>query len=225
MAEVYRDRRDAGDVLGTEVRRELGSADAVVFALPRGGVPVGLGVARALDAPLDVCVVRRIGQPGHPELAIGAIAPGGIEILNEPVVNDLGLTPIEIAAIADCEMAELQRGEAVYRRNHPPRDMRGRIAVLVDDGLATGIPMRAAIAAMRDLGPRRIVVATPIAAPEACDFLAKETGTVICPWRPEPFESVGKWYHDFRQTTDRQVCECLTLAAQDQEALHSPLSY
>jgi putative phosphoribosyl transferase len=212
-AQAYRNRCHAGQVLANAVREELGRRDAVVLALPRGGVPVGLEVARVMEAPLDVFVVRKLGVPGQPELAMGAIASGGYEVLNRALIADLGLTELEIAAVADQEATELVRREWAYRSDRPPVDVRGRTAILVDDGLATGFTMRAAIAAIRERNISSLVVAVPVGAIETCEDLAHEVDTLICPLQPEDFHAVGMWYEDFTPTTDDDVRECLAAAA------------
>lgn len=209
----YRDRIEAGEVLAEHVLKETAGTDAVVLALPRGGVPVGLEVARALDAPLEVFVVRKLGVPGQEELAMGAIAAGGFTLLNERLVASLGVTPGQIAEVTTREEEELRRREALYRGHRPTRSVHGRVAILVDDGLATGFTMRAAVAAVRELGPKRLIVAVPVGAPDTCEELAREVDRVICPLQPEPFQAVGLWYHDFAPTTDDEVRDCLAAAA------------
>ena len=201
----FRDRRDAGQRLAGELERYAGRPDVVVLALPRGGVPVAYEVARRLRAPLDVFVVRKLGVPGHEELAMGAIASGGVRVLNDEVVNALKLTEAEIADIETLERAELERRERLYRGDRPPLDVRGRTVILVDDGLATGASMRAAVAALRRLSPARIVIAVPVAEPSTCDSLTEEADDVVCAVTPVPFVAVGLWYHDFSQTTDEEV--------------------
>jgi len=208
----YRDRHDAGRVLAAQVREQMDAADAVVLALPRGGVPVGLEVARALDAPLDVFIVRKLGVPAQPELAMGAIASGGVRVLNDSVVANLDITEREIAAVADREAAELGRREQSYRDNRAPVEVRGRVVILVDDGLATGSTMRAAIAAVRQRRPGRLVVAVPVGAQDACAELAREVDALICPLQPAALMAIGQWYEDFSQTTDGEVRECLVTA-------------
>jgi len=208
----YRDRREAGQILATEVRDRIGAPDAVVLALPRGGVPVGLEVALALEAPLDVVVVRKLGVPVQPELAMGAIAPGGCEVLNDALIADLRISPLTVAAVADREIEELRRRETLYRANQPPVGMRGRVVVLVDDGLATGFTMRAAIGAARQGGAGKLVVAVPVGAPDTCAEIAATVDLLICPFQPEFFQAVGMWYHDFSPTMDAEVCECLVVA-------------
>jgi predicted phosphoribosyltransferase len=214
----YRNRREAGRVLADHVREQVDAAQTVVLALPRGGVPVGLEVARALGAGLDVFVVRKLGAPAQPELAMGAIASGGIRILNEMVVADLGITENEIAAVADREAVELARREKSFRGNRPPAEVRGRVVILVDDGLATGSTMRAAIAAVRRRHPGRLIVAVPVGAKETCVELAREVDALICPLQPDALFAIGMWYEDFAQTTDEEVRESLAIAAQEELA-------
>jgi putative phosphoribosyl transferase len=214
-AHGYRDRHEAGEVLACDVKEQLCGSHVVVVALPRGGVPIAYEVARELNAPLDICVVRKVGTPGHAEFALGAIAPGGVQIVNEELVRELGLTPLEIAALADRERAEIMRQEEAYRGSCRPVELRGATVVLVDDGLATGSTMRAAIAAVRAQHPQRVVVAVPVGAPEACAELAKEVDAVICPLQPEDFNAVGKWYEDFEPTSDEQVQAWLERATRE----------
>lgn len=205
----YRDRGEAGEVLAAAVRDYLGAADAVVLALPRGGVPIGLSVARALDAPLEVVVVRKLGVPGQPELAMGAIASGGFQVLDDSLIARLRLTAPEIAAVVESEQKELRRREAVYRAERPMIEVRDRTAILVDDGLATGSTMRAAIGATRRRGAGALAVAVPVGARDTCEDLATEVDTFICPLQPAEFFAVGQWYRDFTPTTDEEVQDCL----------------
>lgn len=215
---LFRDRTEAGRVLARELRAYAGRPDVLVLALPRGGVPVGYEVAHELGAPLDVFVVRKLGAPGQEELAIGAIASGGVRVLNREVVRLLGITEEEIEEIADREQRERERRERLYRGDRPPLDPRGRIVILVDDGLATGSTMRAAAAALRRLGPEKIVVAVPVAASSVCQQLSAEVDEVVCAATPEPFFAVGQWYSEFRQTTDEEVRELLERAASELHA-------
>lgn len=205
----YHDRHEAGKILAERIPEHIRHIDPIVLGLPRGGVPVGFEIAQTLHAPLDVFVVRKLGAPHQPELAIGAIASGGYEILNKPLVRHLGITEIEIAKIADREMNELHRREQLYREDRPPVDARGRTVLLTDDGLATGFTMRAAITALRDQGAAHLIVAVPVGAPDTCEELSMLVDTVICPLQPEPFHAVGLWYEKFQQTTDAEVRECL----------------
>jgi len=186
--------------------------DLIVLALPRGGVPVAYEVARALGAPLDVFVVRKLGVPGHEEYAMGAIATGGVRVLNEELVRTLGMPERVLDAVAAREQQELARRERLYRGQRQPPEVRGRTVILVDDGLATGATMQAAVKALRRLQPARIVVAVPTASPDTCEQLRTEADEVICATTPEPFHAVGLWYQDFSQTTDDEVRELLARA-------------
>lgn len=203
----FRNREEAGELLGAEVKRRLGDAagDARVLALPRGGVPIGAAVARALGAPLDVFVVRKLGVPWQEELAMGAIASGGVRVMNDEVLRLAAISAAAIEEVAAREGRELERRERAYRGERPPLDVAGKTAIVVDDGLATGSTMRAAVAALRKMDPRRIVVAVPVGAPSTCAQLAREADEMICLRTPEPFEAVGLWYEDFTQTTDAEV--------------------
>jgi predicted phosphoribosyltransferase len=202
---LFRDRRDAGKQLAQELSAYTGRSDVLVLALPRGGVPVAYEVARALNAPLDIFIVRKLGLPGHEELAIGAIASGGVRVLNEDIVHALNTPQAVIDAIARRELQELERRERAYRGDRPPPEVRGRTVILIDDGLATGASMRAAVAALRAQHPARIVVAVPTAAPETCEAFESEVDEIVCAMTPEPFYGVGRWYEDFSQTTDEEV--------------------
>src|SRR3954452_1637171 len=209
----FRDREEAGELLGRELARRLTHRDdLLVLALPRGGVPVGYGVARALDAPLDVFIVRKLGVPGHEELAMGAIASGGVRVLNRDVLEYMPVSQKMIDTVAAREQQELERRETEYRGARPQIDVKDRIVVVVDDGLATGSTMRAAVAALRRMEPRRIVVAVPVAAESTCrEFRAEGIADeVVCLRPPEPFQAVGLWYSDFTQTSDAEVHELLT---------------
>jgi putative phosphoribosyl transferase len=203
----FRDRIEAGVLLGQEIARRVRKEDdPVVLALPRGGVPVGYEVARELDAPLDVFIVRKLGLPGHEELAMGAIASGGVRVLNQEVLDYYpGLSQRDIDAVAVREQRELERREAAYRGNRPPLNVAGRTVIIVDDGLATGSTMRAAVRALRRMNPRKIIVAVPVAARSTCDQFRAEVDDIVCLRTPEPFQAVGLWYEDFSQTTDEEV--------------------
>ena len=218
MERVYRDRREAGQALADNLRHYAGRTDIVVLALPRGGVPVAYEVARALRAPLDIFVVRKLGVPGHEELAMGAVASGGARVLNEDVVRGLGIPEHAIDAVATWERRELARRERLYRDGRAAPDVRGKTVILVDDGLATGASMQAAIAALREHQPATIVVAVPTASRETCEALLEHVDDVICATTPEPFHAVGFWYEDFSQTTDEEVRELLARAAQADRA-------
>jgi predicted phosphoribosyltransferase len=208
----FRDRAEAGRLLAERLGTYAGRPDVVVLALPRGGVPVAFEVARGLDAPLDVFVVRKLGVPGHEELAMGAVATGGARVLNDEVVQRLGISRETIEAVAERERAEIDRRERLYRGDRPPVDVRGRTSIVVDDGLATGATMRAAVAAVRQREPERVVVAVPTGSPDACRDLAREADDVLCLVAPDPFLAVGFWYSDFAQTSDDEVRDVLERA-------------
>src|SRR4051794_24198854 len=201
----FRDRFDAGRVLADKLGEYAGRRDVVVLALPRGGVPVAYEVARALRAPLDVFLVRKLGVPGHEELAMGAIASGGGRIPNQDVGKPPRVSPQGIDEVAPREWDELRRRERDYHDDRPAPDVRGRTVILIDDGLATGSTMRSAVVALRRQGPGRLVVAVPIAAPSTCEEFQDEVDEVVCARTPEPFGAVGVWYEDFSQTTDDEV--------------------
>jgi putative phosphoribosyl transferase len=202
----FRDRIEAGQLLGRELAARLGVVDdAIVLALPRGGVPVGSEVAKALGAPLDVFIVRKLGVPGHEELAMGAIASGGVRVLNRDVIDYGRITPQQIDAVAAREERELSRREAEFRGNRAPLDVRERTVIIVDDGLATGSTMRAAVQALRAMEPKRVVVAVPVGAEQTCEEFREIVDEMVCLRTPEPFEAVGLWYDDFTQTTDAEV--------------------
>lgn len=211
---AYRDRTEAGLVLTERLSAYANNPDTIVLALPRGGVPVGYEVARALHAPLDVFLVRKLGVPGHEELAMGAVATGGLRVLNDQVVHGLRIPSSVIDAVAAEEVEEVRRRERLYRGDRPPPDVRGKTVILVDDGLATGSTMLAAVKTLRQQQPARIVVAVPIAAPDTCELLRAEADEVVCAATPEPFYAVGLWYQDFSQTTDEEVRELLAQAGQ-----------
>jgi predicted phosphoribosyltransferase len=213
------DRRDAGRTLVTYLSRYAGRDDVIVLALPRGGVPVAYEVAQALGAPLDLFLVRKLGTPGHRELAMGAIASGGIRVLNEDVVRWYSIPESVIEAVVREEQQELERRERAYREDRPAPDLRNRIVILTDDGLATGSTMRAAAQAVRERQPLRVVVAVPVGARETCAELAAYADEVICARMPEPFASVGQWYLDFNQTDDEEVRALL------QKSLTTPQPY
>lgn len=209
----YQNRGEAGRILAAHLRETLSSHDIVVLALARGGIPVGFEVARELKSPLDVIVVRKLGAPAHPEYAMGAIAQGGCEVLNQQAIDRFGVSNLHVAAIADRELNELHRREAMYDTGQASPGLRGRIVVLVDDGLATGLTMRAAIRTVRDRGATQLIVAVPVGAVDACDAVEREVDRLICPLRPDPFYAVGVWYRDFAPTTDEEVIERLAMAA------------
>jgi predicted phosphoribosyltransferase len=207
MTDVTRfaDRHAAGAALAGRLERYRGRSDVVVLGLPRGGVPVAFEVARALGAPLDVFLVRKLGVPGHEELAMGAIASGGVRVLNDDVVLATALGPDQIEQVAVRELETLRRRELAYRGERPPLELGGRVPIVVDDGLATGATMRAAVAALRDRGVAAIVVAVPAAPIETCEALGREVEEIVCLITPEPFMAVGLWYRDFSPVSDDQV--------------------
>jgi putative phosphoribosyl transferase len=207
---AFEDRREAGRALGAALRQYAGRDDVVVLALPRGGVPVAYEVARALEAPLDLFLVRKLGTPGHRELAMGAIASGGVRVLNDDVVRWYGIPQDAIDAVAREEELEPRRRELTYREGREPAPIDGRAVILVDDGLATGSTMRAAVKAVRQRQPSRVVVAVPVGARETCDELSAIADEVVCVRTPEPFSAVGQWYLDFVQTTDEEVRRLLS---------------
>ncbi|HLN00180.1 MAG TPA: phosphoribosyltransferase [Bryobacteraceae bacterium] len=207
----FRDRVQAGQFLSRKLKAYADRTDVIVLALPRGGVPVALEVARLLHAPLDVFLVRKLGTPGQEELAMGAIASGGIRVLNDEVVQSLHVPERVIDSVTARELRELARRERLYREGRPPLDVTDRTVILVDDGLATGSTMRAAVAALRPAKPKRIVVAVPLAAAPTCRDLRGEVDELVCLQTPEPFYSVGFWYEDFSQTSDDDIREMLEL--------------
>ena len=217
----FRDRREAGRFLAAKLAAYANRPDVLVLALPRGGVPVAYEVARALNASLDVFLVRKLGVPGHEELAMGAVATGGVRVRNDEIISDLRIPDYLIDAVAAQEQRELERRERLYRGDRPPPDVRGRTVILVDDGLATGATMYAAIQALRQQQPARIVVAVPTASPETCEALRAEVDEVICAITPEPFYAVSLWYEDFSQTTDETVRDLLARSEHTSHAAQS----
>jgi putative phosphoribosyl transferase len=209
MANLFRNRREAGRQLASKLSKYKDELNLIVLGLPRGGVPVAYEVARALNAPMDVFLVRKLGVPQQPELAIGAIASGGARVMNDDILRLLHLPNYIIEQITARERHELERREQIYRHGLPPLDVRGRTVILVDDGLATGASMRAAVLALRELKPARIVVAVPTASTETCDAFRDEVDEIICAQTPDPFIAVGAWYDDFSPTTDEEVTELL----------------
>jgi len=217
MVKPFANRREAGKKLAEKLMGKLmmdpNRPDVLVLALPRGGVPIAYEVARALHAPLDVFLVRKLGVPGYEELAMGAIATGGVRVLNEEVTSQLDLPDSVIDEITHREQQELERRERLYRGDSPAPNVQGRTVILVDDGLATGSTMRAAATALRRMKPLKIIVAVPVAAPEICEEFRSEVDEVVCAVTPEPFMAVGAWYSDFSQTSDEEVRELLRQTA------------
>lgn len=205
MSRRFEDRADAGRALAGMLSAYAGLPDTIVLGLPRGGVPVAFEVAKALELPLDIFLVRKLGVPGHEELAMGAIATGGVRVLNDDVVSPLGIDAATLDRVAAREQQELERREAAYRDGRPRPDVTGRTVILVDDGLATGSTMLVAIRALRLQQPARIVVAVPASAPSVCAEIGREVDEIICAITPEPFHAVGLWYDDFSETTDDDV--------------------
>ena len=208
----FRDRREAGQQLAARLAPFARRDDIVVLALPRGGVPVAFEVARALQAPLDLFLVRKLGAPGHPELAIGALASGGVRVLNHDVLAELQIPRAAIEQVAARELLELERREKAYHVDGPTLDLRGKTVIVVDDGLATGSTMEAAVSALRAHQPAKVVVAVPVGAADSCCRLRAFADETICPQTPEPFNAVGQWYQMFEQTTDAEVVTLLRLA-------------
>jgi predicted phosphoribosyltransferase len=213
MERAFANRTEAGRLLAEKLEKYADGGDVIVLGLPRGGVPVAYEVARRLHAPLDVFIVRKLGVPGFEELAAGAIASGGVRVLNEDVMRAIPHGDAAIEAVTARETAELERREQTYREGRPPPELRNRIAILVDDGLATGATMRAAVKALRQRGVAKIVVAVPVGPPDTCRELEEEADEVICLSTPEYFQAVGQYYEDFSQTSDDDVRELLARAA------------
>jgi putative phosphoribosyl transferase len=213
METTFPNRAEAGRRLAEKLESYAGREDVIVLGLPRGGVPVAYEVAQRLGAPLDVFIVRKLGVPGFEELALGAIASGGVRVLNEDVVRVLPSANELVESVTARELAELQRREETYRDGRPAPELRGRITILVDDGLATGATMRAAVKALRQLGVAKIIVAVPVGAADTCRELEQEVDETVCVMAPEWFQAVGQFYEDFSQTSDDEVRELLTRAA------------
>ena len=214
----FRNRQHAGEILATNLVAYAGRDDVLVLGLPRGGVPVAFEVARALHVPLDVFTVRKLGVPGHEELAFGAVATGGVRILDSDLIDALGLPAHLIDQITVRERHELERRERAYRGDRPIPAMTGKTVIVVDDGLATGASMRAAVQALRALGPARIVVAVPTGAGQTCDALRRHVDALVCVTMPDPFYAVSTQYEDFQPTSDEEVCHLLATAIGDQAA-------
>ena len=205
----FRDRREAGKALAAALGSYAGRSDVLVLALPRGGVPVAVEVADALGVPLDLFLVRKLGTPRHHELAMGAIASGGVRVINDDIVRWYGISPAEIDEVAGEEQRELERRESAYREGRAALPIAGRTVILIDDCLATGSSMRASVQAVRRHNPARIVVAVPVGARDTCDELSAHADELVCARSPEPFVAVGQWYGDFNQTTDQEVRDLL----------------
>lgn len=221
----FKDRRDAGRRLAAKLAKYEREPDVIVLALPRGGVPVAYEVAEALAAPLDVFLVRKLGVPGHEELAMGAIASGGIRVRNDDVIRALHLDEETLDAVASRERGRLHEHELSYRGERPRPSVHGRTVILVDDGLATGASMHAAVQALNEDHPRRLVVAVPVAPPETCEAIRTEVDEIVCAVTPPAFYGIGRWYDEFLQTTDEEVRELLgraTRSAQRQSELRAP---
>lgn len=219
FSKIFRNRSDAGKFLATKLTDYANRTDVVVLALPRGGVPVAYEVAQKLKAPLDVFVVRKLGVPGFSELAMGAIASGGVRVLNEDVISYLDIQEPVIDQVAAMELRELQRRERLYRGAHPALNVRGQTVIIVDDGLATGSTMRAAVKALRQMQAKKIVVAVPVGARETCDSFNEDVDTLaVCAITPTIFHAVGIWYQDFSQTTDEEVRDLLARSVQTKAA-------
>lgn len=216
----FQDRCEAGQFLATKLAHLAGDPSLLVLALPRGGVPVGYEVAKALKAPLDIFLVRKIGAPGYEELSVGAIASGGVKILHDEVIQRLGLPVKVIEAAAQEKEQELQRREKIYRGNREPVAIGGRTVILVDDGLATGASMRAAVHALRTKQPKSIIAAVPIGSADTCNQISGEADEVVCGMTPDPFYAVGAWYSDFMQITDEEINQLLNHAAHERRIQH-----
>jgi putative phosphoribosyl transferase len=221
---LFTNRRHAGRVLALELGKYAGRTDVTLLALPRGGVPVAYEVARALGAPLDVFVVRKLGVPGHEELAMGALASGGVCVLNDEVIRSHGITKEDILEATRAEGQELGRRDRAYRGDRPPAEISGKTVIVIDDGLATGSTMRAATQAVRQRAPARVVAAVPVAAPETCSEMREEADEMICAITPEPFYAVGFWYDDFSPTSDEEVRNLLEKARRAQEQRQQDVS-
>ncbi|ASC69612.1 Putative phosphoribosyl transferase [Halomicronema hongdechloris C2206] len=223
MARRFCDRTDAGQRLAARLQEYSERSDTIVLGLPRGGVPVAFEVAQSLHLPLDICLVRKLGAPGQPELAMGAIASNGVRVINQQVVERLGIFPEAIDQVAAKEQVELERRNLTYRQGRPPLQLTNQTVILIDDGVATGSTLRAAIAVIKAQHPTAIIVAVPVAPPATVASLKQEVDEVICPLMPEALNSISLWYENFDQTRDRTVCELLAQAASVSTKTHHPL--
>jgi len=210
---IFGNRQEAGRRLASRLKKYANREDVIVLGVPRGGVPVAFEVATTLNLPLDIFVLRKLGVPGREELAFGAIGSGGVRVLNASVVEQLGISDLDIALVTRAEREELERRERLYRGSRPPLDVHGRTVILVDDGIATGSSLRAAIQALRQMKPAAIVIAAPVAPSDTCDRLRHEVDELVCMEMPEPFYGVGQFYHDFSQVSDEEVNELLDSAS------------
>jgi putative phosphoribosyl transferase len=218
---IFKNRADAGRKVAARLTHYADRADVLVLALPRGGVPVAYEVAKKLKAPLDIFLVRKLGVPGYEELPMGAIASGGVRVINQDIVDYLRIPIGVIDAVAEHEQRELERRERAYRDHRPQPDISDHVVILIDDGLATGSTMRAAAASLRLQKPRRIVVAVPVSSPETCDEFRSEVDEIICAVTPQNFQGVGLWYEDFSQTSDEEVRELLKRAREQERHVAS----
>jgi putative phosphoribosyl transferase len=217
---LFKDRKEAGIHLARQLQEYHRRSDAIVLALPRGGVPVAYEIATRLELPLDVFIVRKLGVPGQEELAMGAISSGGIRVLNEDIIRQLNISEQAIAAAAAQEQRELERRETLYRHNQPILNVTGKTVILIDDGLATGATMRAAAVSLRAMKAKEVIVAVPVAALSTCNDFQQFVDRIICAKTPEPFYGVGLWYEDFHQNTDQEVIEMLQKAAYENSSVH-----
>ncbi len=213
METRFCNRTEAGKLLASKLTQYANHPDVLILGIPHGGVTVAVEVAKALHAPLDICLVRKLGVPGHPELAIGAIAAGGFQVLNEELLDWMRISGHTIAEVADRELQELEHHDRLYRGDRLPLNIRDRIVIVVDDGLSTGAMMRAAIGVLKPQQPQRIIIAVPVAPLDTCNELRTEVDEVVCLITPEQFGGIGLWYEDFAQTTDDEVCELLNPVA------------
>lgn len=211
----FKDRKQAGELLAHRLRDYAGDKNAIVLALPRGGVPVGYMVAQSLKLPLDIFLVRKIGMPGHEEFAIGAIASGGTRFLQDDVIRMYDISPRVIDTVVEGELLELERREKLYRADRQPLNLQGRVVILVDDGLATGSTMKAAAIAVRKAGPAKLIIAVPVGAADSLDKLRSDADEIICLRTPTPFYAVGAWYENFNQTSDQDVIQLLNDASRE----------